>query len=90
MRTKNVILYEKILKMITKGMKQVEIVSELECSYTTIASAKKWAESQAKKETKAQKTDKSNYEYAINMLLKNKFFPSTWKKKINTYLEGGK
>jgi uncharacterized protein YjcR len=90
MRTKNINLYEKILKMITKGMKQTEIVSELECSYTTISSAKKWAEKEAKKEVKSEKIANSRYEYTINMLLKNKFFPATWKKAIKKYLEGSK
>jgi uncharacterized protein YjcR len=89
MRTKNIELYNKILKMISKGMKQAEIVSELDCSYTTISSAKKWAEKEAKKETKAEKISNSQYEYAINMLLKNKFFPSVWKKAINKYLIKG-
>lgn len=90
MRTKNISLYQKILKLIAKGVKQAEIVAELSCSYTTIISAKKWAESQAKKESKLEKKGSSLYEYAIDMLLKNKFFPSTWKKAINRYLSGEK
>jgi uncharacterized protein YjcR len=76
--------------MISKGMKQAEIVSQLDCSYTTISSAKKWAEKEAKKEIKVEKPSDSSYEYAINMVLKNKFFPSVWKKAINKYLiQGG-